>query len=271
MGIGDFEDIKLTIRASDFIRSELPSCDLEVIENASENYDLKSVNNNYVLRDMNHKIGQPQTIIAEYGKAIGFSMTKKNIKKYLWQAEEIISDFYEMHRFDEGIIFGSRDLGVHRTYPSQMKMSKYEMIVWAADFTPEGAGKLFSDLRDITLPFEWKKKPPEEKYNLYVIDLDKRILKGNTRKERKFIDKNPDYQDGKPCVYVGQTILLPEKRLEKHKKKIRSSRYSEYMIGLLKEEYEERNPIIGTRDDAEAEEKKLGESLRKKGWAVWWN
>ena len=45
MGIGDFEDIKLTIRASDFIRSELPSCDLEVIENASENYDLKSVKN----------------------------------------------------------------------------------------------------------------------------------------------------------------------------------------------------------------------------------
>ena len=35
------------------------------------------------------------------------------------------------------------------------------------------------------------------KYYVYVINLDKEILK-----IKKFKDKNPDYVEGKPCVYV---------------------------------------------------------------------
>ena len=51
------------------------------------------------------------------------------------------------------------------------------------------------------------------KYYVYVIDLDKSIL----RKEDDFKLKNPQYKAGKPCVYVGQSSHTPKERFEKHK------------------------------------------------------
>ena len=46
----------------------------------------------------------------------------------------------------------------------------------------------------------------KERHNVYVIELDMDVLY-----EPKFKKANPDYQAGKPCVYVGMmgTILIP--------------------------------------------------------------
>ena len=47
-----------------------------------------------------------------------------------------------------------------------------------------------------------------EKHFVYVIELDINVLY-----EPKFKKANPDYEAGKPCVYVGMTGLDPDSRL----------------------------------------------------------
>jgi hypothetical protein len=56
-------------------------------------------------------------------------------------------------------------------------------------------------------------------YSVYVIELSKEVLV-----EARFIRCNPDYRDGKPCVYVGMTGLDPDLRFDKHKAGIQSNR-----------------------------------------------
>ena len=49
-------------------------------------------------------------------------------------------------------------------------------------------------------------------FSIYVIELNQKVLG-----IKKFRDKNPDFIDGKPCVYVGYTSLTPEERFAEHK------------------------------------------------------
>ena len=56
-------------------------------------------------------------------------------------------------------------------------------------------------------------------YSVYVIELSKEALL-----EGRFLRANPDYVDGKPCVYVGMTGLDPDVRFDKHKAGIQSNR-----------------------------------------------
>lgn len=99
--------------------------------------------------------------------------------------------------------------------------------------------------------------------SVYVIELSKDVLN-----VKKFKDRNPDYINGKPCVYVGMTGLSPEVRFEKHKAGIKSNVYAQkYGTHLLPDLYKNYNPM--TFDEAEAKEKWLAEDLRKKGYAVW--
>ena len=44
---------------------------------------------------------------------------------------------------------------------------------------------------------------------MYVIDLDKKVLK-----DTRFKEANPNYNSIKPCVYVGQSAKKPEARFE---------------------------------------------------------
>ena len=44
-------------------------------------------------------------------------------------------------------------------------------------------------------------------HNVYVVELSSEVLR-----EAKFRRCNPDYVDGKPCVYVGMTGLDPDLR-----------------------------------------------------------
>ena len=48
-------------------------------------------------------------------------------------------------------------------------------------------------------------------YRVYIVDLKKAVLGVN-----KFKARNPNYQEGKPCVYVGSTGVSVEKRFKQH-------------------------------------------------------
>lgn len=101
--------------------------------------------------------------------------------------------------------------------------------------------------------------------NLYVIRLDDAVLQ-----ERKFRERNPDYRPGKPCVYVGQTSLDPEKRFQQHQNGYKASwiarRYGKY---LMRKRYEHLNPVPAA--EAEDREEDLATALQRKGYGVWWN
>ena len=84
----------------------------------------------------------------------------------------------------------------------------------------------------------------------------------------RFRRANPDYQLGKPCVYVGMTGLSPDVRFDKHKAGIQSNRFvRDYGLRLLPELYECYNPMP-YRAAAEMEVE-LGIALREQGYGVW--
>ena len=101
--------------------------------------------------------------------------------------------------------------------------------------------------------------------NLYVIRLDDAVLR-----KRKFRERNPGYQPGKPCVYVGQTSLDPDIRFQQHKEGYKSSRIAKkYGKYLMRKRYERLNPVPAA--EAEDQEKALAATLQRKGYGVWWN
>ena len=100
-------------------------------------------------------------------------------------------------------------------------------------------------------------------YHVYVIELSKDVLY-----EPKFKRCNPDYELGKPCVYVGMTGLDPDVRFDKHKAGIQSNRYvQQYGLRLLPQLYEAYNPM--PYKGAQEMEVELGIGLREAGYGVW--
>lgn len=100
-------------------------------------------------------------------------------------------------------------------------------------------------------------------YHVYVIELSKDVLF-----EARFKKANPDYIDGKPCVYVGMTGLDPDVRFDKHKAGIQANRYAQkYGLRLLPDLYEAWNPM--SYDAARDKEVDLGIDLREAGFGVW--
>lgn len=98
---------------------------------------------------------------------------------------------------------------------------------------------------------------------VYVVELSKDVLY-----EPRFRRANPDYDPGKPCVYVGMTGLLPDERFDKHKAGIRSNRYVQrYGLRLLPEMYESFNPM--PYEAARDMEVELAIALREEGYGVW--
>ena len=106
------------------------------------------------------------------------------------------------------------------------------------------------------------------KYYVYVIDLDKSIVV----KEKDFREANPQYVDGKPCVYVGQSYLKPNERFNKHKSGHKAGRkyVTKYGRWVKKKNIPDKNPH-SNRTSAKKREKEVAEILKKRGWAVWWN
>ena len=66
-------------------------------------------------------------------------------------------------------------------------------------------------------------------YHVYVIELSPDVLL-----LARFRKCNPNYVDGKPCVYVGMTGLDPDVRFDKHMAGIQSNSYvRRYGLRLL--------------------------------------
>ena len=85
---------------------------------------------------------------------------------------------------------------------------------------------------------------------------------------RRFRKCNPNYVDGKPCVYVGMTGLDPDVRFDKHMAGIQSNSYvRRYGLRLLPDLYEGFNPM--SYQDAVAREVEVGIDLRSAGFGVW--
>lgn len=100
-------------------------------------------------------------------------------------------------------------------------------------------------------------------YHVYVIELSKDVLY-----EARFKKSNPDYVQGKPCVYVGMTGLDPDVRFDKHKAGIQANRYAQqFGLRLLPALYEVFNPM--PYDGARDMEVELAIGLRDEGYGVW--
>ena len=98
--------------------------------------------------------------------------------------------------------------------------------------------------------------------HLYVIKLSKGVLK-----KKKFVQRNPNYDGRRPCLYVGLTGLTPEERFEQHKNGVKSCVYVQQSGKRLL-------PSLGRRTrkshgKALKLERELAVRLRNQGYAVW--
>ena len=76
------------------------------------------------------------------------------------------------------------------------------------------------------------------KHKVYVVELSKEVLD-----VKKFVNSNPAYVTGMPCVYVGMTGLDPDIRFDNHKAGILSNKYvTRFGIRLMTELFEHLNP-----------------------------
>jgi hypothetical protein len=104
-----------------------------------------------------------------------------------------------------------------------------------------------------------------EKHFVYVIELGKDVLN-----EPKFKKANPNYDSGKPCVYVGMTGHDPDIRFDQHKAGIKANKYAmKYGLRLMPEIYAKLNPMPYT--DAKYVEVDLAIRLQSLGYGVWQN
>ncbi|MFO7904513.1 MAG: GIY-YIG nuclease family protein [Pirellulaceae bacterium] len=107
----------------------------------------------------------------------------------------------------------------------------------------------------------------ERRYCVYVVRLKKSVWR-----RKRFRQANPQYESGKPMVYVGSTGNTPEQRLAKHKAGGRGSNdyVRRYGKGLFEWAYEGL-PTFPDRESAEKLEAERAEELKSWGWAVWYN
>lgn len=103
-------------------------------------------------------------------------------------------------------------------------------------------------------------------YNVYVIKLDKEVIKS-----KKFRERNVNMNPKRACYYVGQTSHDPDTRFNQHKTGYKSNSFvKKYGQKLLWRKFKKYNPIK-TRKEAEYIEKELTNKLRNKGHGVWSN
>ena len=105
--------------------------------------------------------------------------------------------------------------------------------------------------------------PRRHHHSVYVVELALDVLD-----EPSFRRANPDYNYGKPCVYVGMTGLSPDVRFDKHMAGIQANRFvTRYGLRLLPQLYAVYNPMpYAAACEMEVE---LAIGLREAGYAVW--
>jgi hypothetical protein len=101
---------------------------------------------------------------------------------------------------------------------------------------------------------------------VYVIGLDLSVLEN-----KKFLKKNPQYIDGMPCVYVGQSAHTPDVRFAQHREGYKSSSFpKKFGLYLRNKLFEKVNPLA-SREEALVAEEQLAKKLIRRGYGVWWN
>src|SRR6478672_5242409 len=113
------------------------------------------------------------------------------------------------------------------------------------------------------------------RYNVYVIELSKRVFTENSR----FRAANPQFNGTLECLYVGMTSKTPAERLKQHKTgyinkkghKLSAYVVQKYGIYLRPSLYEHLNVKPMNREQALVMEEKLAWDLRRQGYAVWFN
>lgn len=100
-------------------------------------------------------------------------------------------------------------------------------------------------------------------HSVYVVELADTVWN-----EPSFRKANPQYELGKPFVYVGMTGLDPDLRFDKHKAGIQSNRLvREHGLRLLPQLYAVYNPM--PYEAAREMEVELAIGLREAGYGVW--
>jgi hypothetical protein len=113
------------------------------------------------------------------------------------------------------------------------------------------------------------------KYRVYVIELSRKVFTENT----KFRVANPQFNGVLECLYVGMTSKTPAERFKQHKTgyvnkkghKLSANIVQKYGTYLRPSLYEHINIKSMTRAEALIMEEKLAWSLRRQGYAVWFN
>ncbi|MBT8237558.1 MAG: ribose-5-phosphate isomerase [Croceitalea sp.] len=113
------------------------------------------------------------------------------------------------------------------------------------------------------------------KYQVYVIELSKRVFTENTR----FRNANPQFNGVLECLYVGMTSKTPKERFIQHKTghrnkkghKLSSNIVQKYGSYLRPSLYNHINLKPMNRAQALKMEEQLALELRRKGYAVWFN
>ena len=111
-------------------------------------------------------------------------------------------------------------------------------------------------------------------YRIYVVELKKKIYTENWR----FRGANPQFNGALECLYVGMTSKSPKERFLQHKTGYRnkkghklSSYYVEKYGSYLRPSLYNHIEALKTRVAALDMEERLALSLRKQGYAVWFN
>ncbi len=115
---------------------------------------------------------------------------------------------------------------------------------------------------------------PKVQYQVYVIELSKRVFTENAR----FRNANPQFNGALECLYVGMSSKTPKERFIQHKTgakskkgyKISSNIVQKYGMYLRPSLYNHIGPIT-SRTDALKMEEKLALELRRRRYAVWFN
>ena len=116
---------------------------------------------------------------------------------------------------------------------------------------------------------------PRATYKVYVVELSKKVFTENA----KFRAANPQFNGVLECLYVGMTSKTPAERLQQHKTgyinkkghKLSANIVEKYGIYLRPSLYEHLNAKPMNREQALAMEEKLAITLRRQGYAVWFN
>ena len=104
---------------------------------------------------------------------------------------------------------------------------------------------------------------PRLTHNVYVIELEAAVLL-----DRRFRKRNPQYVEGKPCVYVGMTGLSVTERFKNHKRGHKGNAFViRFGTRLLPDLFAHLNPM--PYEAAMTMERELAEELREAGFGVW--